>query len=73
MLFCCRSFILSFKGPIDDPSPKTSKVTPCLISLNERPSLIKDIVAQLSILINPGETANPVASISVLPFADIFL
>ena len=62
-------FIASFKGPSDQPSPITSSVTPCLISLCDRPSSISDLSAQLSIFINPGATAFPPASISVIPWA----
>ena len=68
----CCSLILSFKGPMDHPSPNTSNVTPCLMSLKERPSAMRDVVAQLSILIKPGETANPFASISIFPLPGKF-
>ena len=57
---------------MDPPSPNTSRVTPCLISLRERPSAINEVVAQLSMLINPGETAMLLASISSLPRSGMF-
>ena len=70
----CASFssflIVSLSGPIDQPSPIISSVTPCRMSLWEFPSSIREAVAQLSILMNPGDTASPVASIiwpAVLP------
>ena len=69
---CCLMFsffISSFKGPLEPPSPKTSRVTPWRISLWELPSSINEVVAQLSILIKPGETAIPSASISTPPVA----
>ena len=62
-------FITAFSGPGDSPSPKISSVTPCRMSLCERPSAINDSVAQLSMLMNPGATARPVASISARPRA----
>ncbi len=51
-------------GPIELPSPMTSSVTPWRISLWERPSWISDSVDQLSMLMKPGATASPPASIS---------
>ncbi len=56
---CCFSasaFIAGLYGPIDQPSPKTSRVTPCLVSLMPRPSAISDSLAQLSMLMKPGAT-----------------
>ena len=50
---------------MDAPSPITSNVTPWRMSLMERGSTSSDSVAQLSMLMNPGATAMPVASISV--------
>ena len=52
----------SFAGPIELPSPKTSSVTPWRMSPRERPSTIRDSVAQLSMLTKPGDTAIPAAS-----------
>ena len=60
-----RFFMASFRGPIDEPSPKTSVVTPCRISLWERPSAMRDSVDQDSMLMKPGATARPRASITV--------
>ncbi|OPZ52333.1 MAG: hypothetical protein BWY89_01933 [Bacteroidetes bacterium ADurb.BinA012] len=62
-------FMLSLQGPHESPSPSTSRVTPCTISLIDLPSSISDSTAQLSMLINPGATVIPLASISVLPLA----
>ncbi len=56
----------AFSGPIDTPSPKTSSVTPWRMSLCERPSASSESVAQLSMLMKPGATASPWASISFL-------
>ena len=64
---CCSTisfFIASLSGPIDSPSPMTSSVTPWRMSLCERPSSISDSLAQLSMLMKPGATARPRASIS---------
>jgi hypothetical protein len=55
-------FIWSLSGPIDQPSPITSRVTPCLKSLWPMPSTSSDSVAQLSMLTKPGATARPFAS-----------
>ena len=63
----CSRRIVSFTGPRDQPSPKTSSVTPWRISDCERPSAMSDVVAQLSMLMKPGATARPAASISVSP------
>ena len=52
-------FIASLSGPIDQPSPNTSSVTPWRMSLCERPSASSDSVAQLSMLMKPGATARP--------------
>ena len=52
-------FMRAFRGPIDQPSPNTSRVTPWRISLCERPSCKSDTVAQESMLIKPGATARP--------------
>ena len=54
----------TFSGPMDSPSPITSSVTPCRMSLCDRPSWINDSVAQLNMLMKPGATARPRASIS---------
>lgn len=59
------TFIESFSGPIDSPSPNTSSVTPCTMSDSERPSSMSDSVAQLSMLMKPGATAVPETSIWV--------
>jgi hypothetical protein len=56
------SFMASFIGPMDWPSPMTSSVTPWRMSLCDRPSSISDSVAQLSMLMKPGATARPLAS-----------
>jgi len=67
---CCSSCsrrMVSLSGPSDHPSPKTSSVTPWRMSLCERPSAMSDVVAQLSMLMNPGATARPAASISARP------
>ena len=52
-------------GPGDVPSPNISKVTPCLRSDNALPSSIRELYPQLNMFIKPGETARPVASITV--------
>ena len=52
----------SLAGPIELPSPKTSSVTPWRMSPSERPSTMSDSVAQLSMLMKPGDTAMPEAS-----------
>jgi hypothetical protein len=56
------AFIAGVSGPIDQPSPKISSVTPCLVSLTPRPSAISDSFDQLSMLMKPGATALPAAS-----------
>ena len=58
-------FIDGLKGPIESPSPITSNVTPCRMSLCDRGSCIKDSVAQLNMLMKPGATARPLASMSI--------
>ncbi len=65
--FFTWTFNASLSGPIDHPSPKTSRVTPCLTSAIPRPSTRRDVVAQLSMLMKPGATALPRASISCRP------
>ena len=50
-------------GPEEVPSPNTSRVTPCLRSLSDLPSFINEPYPQLSMLINPGATDLPEASI----------
>jgi hypothetical protein len=65
----CSFFIASLSGPMDHPSPITSSVTPCRMSLWARPSAISVSVAQLSMLTNPGATAMPRASTSVFALA----
>jgi hypothetical protein len=60
-------FIASLSGPMETPSPNTSSVTPCFTSAMPRPSMMSDSVAQLSMLMKPGATAMPRASISVRP------
>ena len=57
-----RRFISLVSGPIDEPSPKISVVTPWRMSPCERPSTRSDSVAQESMLTKPGATARPVAS-----------
>ena len=59
----------ALSGPIDQPSPKTSSVTPCRTSLSARGSSMIDSVAQDSELMKPGATTRPVASSSVRPRA----
>jgi len=62
---CCDRasfFIASVRGPIDQPSPNTSSVTPCFRSLIERPSTMRESVAHDSMLMKPGATASPFAS-----------
>ena len=54
-------------GPGEVPSPKISKVTPCLRSLRDRPSFKSELYPQLNILINPGDTAFPSALIIFFP------
>ena len=49
---------------MDQPSPMTSSVTPWRISLCEAPSSINDSFDQLIMLMNPGATARPSASIT---------
>ncbi len=49
------------------PSPRTSRVTPCRMSLCERPSSINETLAQHIMLMKPGATARPAASTSVFP------
>ena len=56
---------------MDSPSPNTSSVTPCLMSLCDRPSTSRDSVAQLSMLMKPGVTAMPVASTSLVAWAPL--
>jgi len=63
------SFIAWLRGPMELPSPRTSRVTPCRMSLCERPSSINDALAQHIMLMKPGATARPAASISVCPLA----
>jgi hypothetical protein len=65
------AFWAGLNGPIDQPSPITSRVTPWRMSLCARPSRISGSAAQLSMLMKPGATASPRASISVLPRPDI--
>ena len=65
---CCstrRRFISSVSGPIESPSPKTSRVTPCRISPCDRPSTMSDSVDHESMLMKPGATARPAASSTV--------
>ncbi len=67
MSACCATisaFMASLSGPIDQPSPITSSVTPWRMSLCERPSSIRDSLAQDIMLMKPGATARPVTSIS---------
>ena len=47
------------------PSPNTSSVTPWRMSLSERPSTMSDSVPHESMLMKPGDTASPAASIVV--------
>ena len=59
----------SFTGPIDSPSPMISVVTPWRISLCEWPSAISDSVDHESMLMKPGATARPCASITAFASA----
>ncbi len=54
---------------MDEPSPYTSSVTPWRMSLSDRPSTRSDSVAHESMLMKPGDTAWPVASIVVAAMA----
>ena len=62
-----RRRMLALSGPSDEPSPSTSSVTPCRMSLCDLPSRRNALAVQLSMLMNPGETARPSASMIVLP------
>jgi hypothetical protein len=64
-----RFFNSSLSGPIDSPSPMISVVTPWRISLCDRPSWINDTTDQESMLMKPGATTSPLASITVFAFA----
>ena len=64
----CSRRMPSVSGPIEEPSPKTSSVTPCRMSLCPRPSAMREGIAQLSMFTNPGATASPRASISWSPW-----
>ena len=57
-----RFFMASFSGPIELPSPKICVVTPWRISPCERPSTSSDSVDHDSMLMKPGATARPDAS-----------
>ena len=59
----------SFSGPSDQPSPKTSSVTPWRMSDCDRPSAKSVSVAHDSMLMKPGATAIPEASSSRAPRA----
>jgi hypothetical protein len=59
------AFMAGVSGPMDSPSPMTSSVTPCRMSLCERPSWSKLSFAHDNTLMNPGATASPRASITV--------
>ena len=59
-----RCFISAFSGPYDQPSPKISVVTPWRMSPCERASTSSDSVAHDSMLMKPGATASPLASIT---------
>ena len=61
-----RFFMASLSGPIELPSPKISSVTPCRISPCDRPSASSESVDHDSMLMKPGATASPAASIVVL-------
>jgi hypothetical protein len=72
---CCArssSFIAWLSGPIEKPSPMTCSVTPWRSSPWPRPSTSSDSVDQESMLMNPGTTALPVASISRRAFPGAF-
>ena len=61
-----RFFISGVSGPIELPSPKICVVTPWRSSPCERPSTSSDSVDHESMLMNPGATARPVASTTVV-------
>ena len=61
-----RFFMASLSGPIELPSPKISSVTPWRMSPCDRPSASSDSVAHESMLMKPGATARPAASMVVL-------
>ena len=63
--------MVALSGPSDEPSPSTSSVTPCRMSPCDLPSRRNALAVQLSMLIKPGETALPVASITVLPRSSV--
>ena len=65
MLFCMRACIAGVSGPIELPSPKICSVTPCFSSPSERGSWSMLMYEWLSMLMKPGATAMPAASISV--------
>ena len=60
-----RRFMSAVRGPIELPSPITSRVTPWRISLCERPSAMRESVDQESMFTKPGATARPAASSTV--------
>src|ERR1041384_4456172 len=63
-----RCFISGLSGPIEN-SPNIWVVTPCLSSLMERPSTIRDASEWDSMLMKPGATARPLASMIVVAVA----
>jgi hypothetical protein len=64
-----RTFITSVRGPMDEPSPKISVVTPWRISPCERLSTRRLSTDQESMLMKPGVTALPAAFTTVLACA----
>jgi hypothetical protein len=56
------AFNESLTGPIDQPSPRISSVTPWRMSDWERPSWMSEALAQHIMLMKPGATASPPAS-----------
>ena len=64
-----RSRISGVSGPWLLPSPKICVVTPWVSSLSERWSCSMLVYEWLSMLMKPGATASPAASITVPAFA----
>jgi hypothetical protein len=58
------AFMAGESGPIE-PSPKICVVTPCRISPCERGSAISEVSECDSMLMKPGATASPVASMTL--------
>jgi hypothetical protein len=65
------AFNESLTGPIDQPSPRISSVTPWRMSDWERPSWMSEALAQHIMLMKPGATANP-RGVNGLPGAAVY-